>query len=61
VTACENEIVKANGLGGQEDYIEELREEIAAAEELYAAQLEAIDAGQITNPTELNEFGKEEE
>lgn len=49
----ESEIVKATILGGQDDYIAELREEIAAAEAKYAEQLNGIEAGTITVPDQL--------
>jgi hypothetical protein len=53
VSANENEIVKATTLGGQDDYVAELREEIAEAEAKYAQQLEDIEAGIITKPDQL--------
>jgi hypothetical protein len=61
VTANENELVKATALGEDEDYIQELRDEIAAAEDLYSRRLDAIERGEITNPTELNEYGVDDE
>ena len=59
VTANENEIAKAVALGGQDDYVAELREEIAEAEAKYADQLAKIESGEITEPDQL--YNKEEE
>lgn len=59
VTANENEIAKAVALGGQDDYVAELREEIAEAEAKYAEQLAKIESGEITEPSQL--YDKEEE
>ena len=59
VTANENEIAKAVALGGQDDYVAELREEIAEAEAKYADQLAKIESGEITEPDQL--YKNEEE
>jgi hypothetical protein len=59
VTANENEIAKAVALGGQDDYVEELREEIAEAEAKYAQHLADIESGVITEPDQL--YNHEEE
>jgi hypothetical protein len=60
VDADENEIAKAVALGGQDDYVEELREEIAEAEAKYAQQLADIEAGIITEPEQLYDNTEEE-
>ena len=59
VNANENEIAKAVALGGQDDYVQELRDEIAEAKAKYNKQLADIDAGIITEPDQL--YNNEEE
>ena len=61
VSASENELVKAKALEEDPEYIQELEDEIAAAEELYGLRLEAIENGQATNYDEVNAIGSEEE
>lgn len=55
VNQNETEIAKAVAVGGQDDYVQELREEIAEAKAKYSKQLDDIEAGIITEPEQLDD------
>jgi len=58
VSSREDEIVKASALGGQDDYVLELREEIATIERMYSVDLDKIEAGTITKPNQISNYNE---
>ena len=59
ISSREDQIVKATALGGQDDYIAELRQEIADIEAMYGSDLDKIESGEITKPDQLTNYEEE--
>lgn len=56
ISGREDAIVRATALGGQDDYIAELRQEISDIENAYASDLEKIESGVITHPDQITKY-----